>query len=291
MAVTIQEALSRASSFLKLHDVEQHQFAAELLLRHVLGITREKLFTMLTDPLPERAESAYQIVVERRASGEPVQYIIGQQEFYGLLFRVTPAVLIPRPETEILVEEVSKRIPRIWQEGSLLTATDIGTGSGAIAVSLAVHHPQLQVVAVDISPDALCVAEENAGLHNVGSRVKFVKGDLLQPLLAEGKKADIIVSNPPYIPSADIKELDIQVRGHEPGTALDGGADGLDYYRSLAEGMPLVLRSPGLAAVEVGIGQADRVKEMFMATDLFNAVEVINDLAGIGRVVIGKSSN
>ncbi|MBO8172029.1 MAG: peptide chain release factor N(5)-glutamine methyltransferase [Bacillaceae bacterium] len=288
--VTVKEALAGASSFLRQHQIPNSLFVAEVLMRHVLGLSRSRFYTVLADELePEKLDRFWE-AVKRRAAGEPVQYITGKQEFYGLDFGVNPSVLIPRPETEILVEEISRRILQLWPEKEPLTLIDVGTGSGAISVALAVHHPELKITATDLSSDALHTAKQNARRHGVEQRIRFIQGNLLDPLLENGEQADIIVSNPPYIPSGEIATLDVQVREREPRMALDGGEDGLQCYRRITGDLPSVLKKPGLIGFEVGMGQAEAVAALLHDQCPGSQVDIIPDLAGIDRVVIATTN-
>lgn len=293
---TIREAFVEASSFLKRHGVEEASLNGELLLQHLLGWSRTKLLLNWQDAFPADLELQWQKLLGRRAAGEPVQYIIGEEGFYGLTFKVTPAVLIPRPETEILVQEILTRGKRLWPaagvggiqgEGPLLA--DIGTGSGAIPVTVAVKCPGWRVAAVDISPAALEIARQNAAGNGVQDRVRFYEGDLLQPLLEKGIAPDILVSNPPYIPSEDLLDLQREVRDFEPHLALDGGQDGLNFYRRLTTGLRQMAKAPRLVGFEVGMGQARDVAAMLKATGLYTAVDIIRDLAGIDRHVVAEA--
>lgn len=276
-AITVREALKRASSFME--PLEDGRFLAEIIVRYVLGWDRTRLFLGMEDRVSEQQWNEMEQMVRKRLQGIPVQYLIGEQEFYGLSFRVNPSVLIPRPETEILVEQVLQR----RDPSAFLTVADIGTGSGAIAVSLAVHS-QWKIYAVDIAQESLDTAQENSQIHSVEKQITFLKGDLLDPV---PQPVDILVSNPPYIPSKDVLELDVQVKDHEPMRALDGGEDGLDFYRRICQGLPQVLRQDGLVAFEVGMGQARDVEQLLLASGVIARTEVIEDLAGIERIVIG----
>jgi release factor glutamine methyltransferase len=284
---TVREALARASSFLREAGVADPPFEAELLLRHCLGWDRTRYLISLGEPMPADALACLIDLCQRRARREPIQYMIGTQEFYGRPFRVRPGVLIPRPETEILVEQVLRHAAVIWPSEQPLVVADIGTGSGAICVTLACERPHWQVSTVDLSPDATVIARENA--EQLGARVRFLQGDLTQPLVEEGLQVDILVSNPPYIPSAVVDTLDAEVRAYEPRLALDGGADGRDCYRRLCEALPAVLKRPGLVAFEVGIHQSRDVAGLMKESGVIDEVEIIPDLAGIERVVVGRA--
>ncbi|RAU91527.1 peptide chain release factor N(5)-glutamine methyltransferase [Paenibacillus sp. YN15] len=288
---TIREAYVEASSFLKRHGVDESAQNGQLLLEHLLGWSKTRLYLNWQDPFPEEKELDWQRLLSRRAGGEPVQYIIGSEGFYGLTLQVTPAVLIPRPETEILVQEIMNRGKRLWPEGSgrQPLAVDIGTGSGAIPVTLATHCPSWELGAVDISEAALEVARRNAEQNGVGGRIRFLQGDLLAPVYAEGLSPDIVISNPPYIKSSDLPDLQREVRDFEPHLALDGGDDGLDFYRRLAEQLALQPVKPRLVGFEVGMGQAAVVAAMLRELGLFGSVSIVRDLAGIERHVLAEA--
>ncbi|SEU13393.1 peptide chain release factor N(5)-glutamine methyltransferase [Paenibacillus sp. NFR01] len=300
---SIREAFAEASSFLAEHGCSEPQRSAQLLLEHALGLSGAAFYIALGEPFPPEAKAEWERLVNRRATGEPVQYIIGEQEFYGRPFEVTPDVLIPRPETELLVEAILRYAAELWPDGLAgaatdaagapqtegaaaprpLTAVDIGAGSGAICVTLAAETPAWRVCAGDISPGALAVAGRNARRH--GTAVDFRLGDLLEPFA--GMETDILVSNPPYIPGGDIAGLQREVRDHEPRTALDGGADGLAPYRRMLEQLPLLPAPPRLVGFELGLGQAEDVAGLLRAAGHWNEIVTVDDLAGIPRHVLG----
>lgn len=280
---SIREAYVEASSFLEQHSIMEAAHIAELLLCHVLGWNRATYLMRWNEPLPPELMVRYQEIIARKASGEPAQYIIGEQEFYGLPFEVTPDVLIPRPETELLVEAVVKEGRRLWPDGAPVCA-DIGTGSGAIAVTLAVQCPAWRIAASDISGAALAVAQRNAARHGAAARIAWHSGDLLVPLA--GQRLDILVSNPPYIPAADIAGLQTEVRDFEPRTALDGGTDGLDPYRRMLAQLPLLAAAPRVVGFELGQGQAREVAAWMEAAGHWDTVYIVSDLAGIERHVM-----
>lgn len=293
---TIREAYAEASSFLRRSGIMEPESNARLLLEHLLGESRSGLLLRWSEPFPEEKEAEWQKLLSRKAEGEPVQYMIGEQEFYGLPFQVTPAVLIPRPETELLVEEVIRLGRRLWNTGrgdagggALRvgpTIADVGTGSGAIAVSLAAHCPFWRIMASDISRAALDVARSNAARHGLAERITFLEGDLLGPWIERGEQLDLVVSNPPYIPEADEAGLQPEVRLHEPRTALYGGADGLEMYRRMTEQLSALPTMPSLVGFEVGQGQSSEVKRMLECAADWHEIAVISDLAGIERHVI-----
>jgi release factor glutamine methyltransferase len=256
---------------------DQARRDAELLLLHHLDITRAQLLANPTRELTETEESAYWQSIHRRATAEPIQYITNQQEFYGLNLHVTPAVLIPRPETEHLVEAVLERLPR----NQPLTIIDVGTGSGAIAIALATHLPQARITAIDISPEALAVARRNAEAHHVADRIHLLQSDLLSAITGH---VDAIVSNPPYIP--DHETLHPQVRNHEPPTALFAGPQGLNIYRRLIPQAHAALKPNGLLALEIGHGQSEAVAALL--ADWHN-VTFVKDLQQIPRVALAHN--
>jgi len=274
---TVREALAEAARRLAGADVADADREALWLLAHVLETTAGGLRLRAPEQLSPGAAAVYDTLVARRAAREPLQYILGTEEFMGMTFRVSPAVLIPRFDTEVLVRESAARL-----HGSVHVA-DIGTGSGAIAVGLARLLPQARVVAVDISPEALDVARINAAANRVGDRVEFRLGDLLEPLSRE--RFDALVSNPPYIGEAEWAELMPEVQRYEPRGALTPGSDALLYYRRLAAGAPALLRPGGFLAVEVGYDQAAAVSDLFAQAGLL--VSTFADTAGIDRVIMG----
>lgn len=286
---TIGEACRRASSFLQTCGVPEPRANAERLLTHVLGLEPAALLRDWNEPLPADRMEEWAVLVRRRAAGEPVQYIIGEQWFCGLPFTVTPAVLIPRPETELLVEAVMAAASMHDDVPSTPTVVDIGTGSGAIAVSLAVLRPSWHICAADLSAEALAVAQANAERHGVSDRILFYQGDLLAPLIAEAVHVDVLVSNPPYIPSADLDGLQREVRDYEPHLALDGGADGLEPYRRIISQLRALPATPRIVAFEVGLGQARAVADMLARTGYWPDIRIIRDYADIERHVVAVS--
>lgn len=276
--LTVREALANAGQRLAGAGVEGAAQEALWLMAHVLGTTAGAVRMRSGEPLGHADADAFAALVARRAEREPLQYIIGTEEFMGMNFRVNPAVLIPRFDTETLVRAAAAQL-----SGPVRVA-DIGTGSGAIAVGVAWLLPEARVVAVDISPEALAVARGNAEANAVANRIQFRTGDLLEPLT--GETFDAILSNPPYIPEAEWQVLMPEVREYEPKGALTPGADDLLFYRRLAEGGPHLLKPGGLLAVEVGYNQAAAVAELFAGAGL--QVTTHADTAGINRVVMGK---
>ena len=252
---------------------------AELLLLHTLGLKRTALFTNAERELGAEEQAAYDLAISRRANGEPIQYITGQQDFYGLTLTVSPAVLIPRPETELLVEAVLAQLPADRE----VSIVDVGTGSGAIAIALANLLPLARVLAVDLSQAALAIAQKNAAAHGVLDCVQFVASDLLESVQEE--PFDAVLSNPPYVPEADRELLERQVREFEPGMALFAGPDGLDAYKRLVPQAWTALKPGGLLAMEIGFGQRDALAVLLHG---WEKIEFLDDLQGIPRVVLAR---
>ncbi len=254
---------------------------AETLLLHLIGKNRAWLIAHATDEFGGCTAIRYVSLLERRFAGEPIQYITGVAEFFGLPFRVTRDVLIPRPETEHLVEKAIGLAAAF----SAPHIVDVGAGSGAIAIALARSLPRAEISSIDVSPAALEVARENARLNGVADRVRFVEGDLLEPV--HGESFDMVVSNPPYVPDSDRPTLAVEVREYEPSRALFAGRDGLDVYRRLIPDAAEVLRPGGVIALEIGFGQASAVAKL-MKTAGLDRIESTPDLQGIPRVMSGQ---
>lgn len=265
--------------------IAQPRLEAEMLAGHVLGCSRHELYLTRGLTIDSHQMEIFSNMVEKRCMGEPIQYIIGNREFMGLSFKVDRGVLVPRCDTETLVEVALERLPR---DREILVA-DIGTGSGAIAVSLAYYMPNVTVFAVDIDEKALSVARENSKRHGVDDRVKLVKGDMFG-FLGDGSKGifDAIISNPPYIPTGNIGDLSIQVKDYEPRLALDGGADGLSFYRKIAKEGYIFVRSGGFVALEVGYNQAPLVSNILQKIGHYTDISCVQDLSGIHRVVVAQ---
>ncbi len=278
---TIMEILNWTKQHFAAKGVENPRLDAEVLLCAVLKCQRIKLYTEFDKPLSEDERQLMRSFVERRAKHEPLAYIIGERAFMRNSFKVTPATLVPRPETELLVESLVQASTLLKADGAV-KILDIGTGSGAILVSLLDYLPAAVGVGVDISNAALAVAKENAANIGVDKRAAFRHSDVFSNVPLE-KKFDIIVSNPPYIPAADIATLDKDVQ-QEPHSALDGGVDGLDFYRRIAREAAAHLAEDGLLAFEIGINQSEAVQKLCL-TSGFKRVAVRNDYADIPRMV------
>lgn len=256
---------------------------AEVLLAHVLGTTRVGLYTAFDQPLSEGELTRMRELIKRRTGGEPVAYLVGEQEFWSLALHVEPAVLIPRRDTETLVE-VALREAR---HRTIHRLADVCTGSGAVALALATEVPTAEIWASDVSPDALAVARKNVERHKLEARVQLVQGDLCAPLAA-GAPFDLIVSNPPYVRDAEIATLSTEVQ-REPRLALAGGADGLDLVRRLAPAARELLAPGGFLALEHGFDQASDVRELLAAAG-FGEITTTRDLAGHERITAGRKS-
>jgi len=280
------EALKWASSFLKQAGRDEN--AGELLLLHHMKKSRASLLADLRMDIDKQVWEIFQQDVQKHAQGMPVQYMIGCEQFYGRPFKVNEHVLIPRPETEELVQGVLLRSERLFSEREQIDVVDIGTGSGAIAVTLALENKKMRVSATDISEKALAVAKENS--EKLCANVHFYQGDLLNPIINAKQKADVVVSNPPYIPDEEIMELSTVVKDWEPTLALSGGADGLLYYRKIVEQLPDVIRYPGLIAFEIGHGQGKDVKSMLENRFPKAEVQIEYDMNGKERKVFAVLS-
>ncbi|MEM5768016.1 MAG: peptide chain release factor N(5)-glutamine methyltransferase [Bacillota bacterium] len=278
---TVGGVLQWTQRYLADKGIDNPRLDAEVLLAHVIKTDRLHLYVDFHKPLQAAELELYRELIKQRARRIPVAYITGNKEFMGLSFLVTPAVLIPRPDTEILVETVM-RYAKTQNEPLII---DVGTGSGAIIVSLLKLLPAAWGIALDISAQALAVAAENACRQEVLVRLEFMEGDLLQPV--QGRQVDFIAANPPYIPAGDLAGLEPEVR-KEPLLALSPGTDGLHCYRRLVRESLPVLRPQGRLICEVGIGQAGPVAQLMRETQGYGDIEIIRDYGGIERVVAGR---
>jgi release factor glutamine methyltransferase len=289
----VRAALREGIARLRGANVPSDALAAELLLMHVVGRDRTWLYSYPETLLEPAASEKYFALIARRAAGEPTQYLTGKQEFWGLEFEVNPAVLIPRPETEHVIEVALERLGRrgTGTPDTSLRIVDVGTGSGCIAVALARELPRVQTFATDISEAALQVAGRNAARHGVSDRVHFINCDLLSGLegVAGGEtQFDLIVSNPPYVARDDAGQLQREVREHEPEAALFGGPTGVEIYSRLIEEAGSLLRSGGILVLELGYDSAAHVETLLRPKLGWTDVRVTNDLAGIPRVIAAE---
>jgi len=282
--MTIQEALAWGQQQLAATHLDKSNLDARTLLQHTLGKNHAWILSHLGDKLDAVALAKYEEKIARRAASEPIQYITGEQEFYGIPLRVTPAVLIPRPETEHLVEEALLILEALPAGVRLL---DVGTGSGAIVIPIALSSPSTRITAVDISTAALEVAQSNLAAHNLTHRVRLLESDLLSAL--HDTQFDLIVSNPPYVAERDRKTLSDEVLSYEPDQALFAGAEGLDIYRRLVPAAANALASGGWLLLEIGFGQSDAIRNLFEQAELVN-IRFENDLQSIARVGIAQKA-
>lgn len=258
------------------------------LLEHVLGASPLALRVHADRRLSPAAQAQLAALVQRRVAREPLQYLLGTQEFCGRSFEVTPAVLIPRPETEGLIRAVQARLP----DNHRGTLVDVGTGSGCLAVTLALAYPASRIIATDLSAAALAVARRNATRHGVADRITWYEGDLLTPL-AQGElrqTVSVVVANPPYIPDAELDRLQPEVARYEPRLALAGGADGLTIYRRLIPEAAAYLVIGGILAMEVGMGQAQAVRRIVSEAGPYGGANILPDDAGIERLVVAHKT-
>ncbi|HKW89902.1 MAG TPA: peptide chain release factor N(5)-glutamine methyltransferase [Candidatus Acidoferrales bacterium] len=282
--INVRGALREGMARLREANVPSHALAAELLLMHALGRDRTWMYANPEAAVDAAAAEKFFTSIARRAAGTPTQYLTGRQEFWGLEFEVTPAVLIPRPETEHVVEVA---LERLGAEGAnaRLNIADVGTGSGCIAVALAKELPQAEIFATDVSAEALEVARRNAERHAVEERVRLVECNLLVGAGETAGQLDLIVSNPPYVARDEAAQLPREVREHEPHAALFAGPSGAEIYEALTAQAAKRLRRGGLLVVEIGYGALERVRPLFNDPQVWTNIRVTNDLAGIPRVI------
>jgi release factor glutamine methyltransferase len=282
--VTVLDIIQRSTGFLQEKGVESPRLQIELMLAHVLALPRLKLYLNFERVLTTEELNRVREMVKRRGVREPLQHILGSTSFCGLEMKCSSAALIPRPETELLAE-------RAWQFVGAYTAPhsnvfDVGTGTGCIAIAIAANAPTARIRAVDISPSALALARDNAARHNVATQIEFVEGDAFSAL-GVGEQFDLIVSNPPYLASEEIKSLEPEVREFDPMLALDGGLDGLEFHRRIARGAPAFLRKGGKLMLEFADGQAEDVKKVFI-TENWVVDEIVADYSSRPRILIAR---
>jgi release factor glutamine methyltransferase len=278
--LTVLESIKLSTEFLEKKGIESPRLNAEILLSEILNCKRLDLYLKFDQPLKELEISKYREWIKRRGLYEPIQYIIGKIEFFGLQFRVNSSVLIPRPETEILVEEVIK----YSKSKNGLKILDIGTGSGIIAIAIAKQLEDSQITAIDISQEAINLAIENAVTNEVISKLNFLMSDIKD--FENNEKFDVVVSNPPYISKEDFPSLQNEIKDYEPRIALTDSNDGLDFYKIISKRSKSLLKKDGRIYFEVGKGQADNVKRILIEND-FICIRSINDYQQIERVVTG----
>jgi release factor glutamine methyltransferase len=281
---TIGRLLTWTTDYLKQHGAESPRLDAEVLLAYARGCPRIQLYANFDEVAADELRTRFRELVKQRAEGMPVAYLVGKREFFSLDFKVTPDVLIPRPETEHVVLTL---LDLLKEQGGAAEITDMCTGSGCIAVSVAKHAPKVRVTAVDISSAALAIAAQNAVSHGVDDRVEFVESDLFAKVLA-GKKFDFIAANPPYITSAEYAQLPRTVKDFEPRFALEAGEQGLDVVKRLIPQAAERLKPQGALLMEISPMIRQPVCDLVDSTGLFEACQIIKDLAGLARVVVAK---
>ena len=280
-AASLAELAHWGANILRGADIQSSRLDAQILLAHVMGRDMPGLITHFNETAPRDIADKFAKLIHRRAQREPVAYITGTKEFYSLTFRVDGAVLIPRPETELVVDEALA----CGVADSSLAALDVGAGSGAIAVAVAVLRPKWRIDAVDVSAEALTVAKDNAALNGVSDRIEFIVSDLFSAVAS--RMYDLILSNPPYIPEGS-EQVFPDVRLYEPHSALFAGADGLDVIRRLVRQSPSRLKSGGRLIFEMDGSQAQSVKRIIEETGSLKLVKVVKDYAGLDRVAVAE---
>lgn len=282
--LNITTVLNRTAKFLSDHGVQSSKYEAELLMSHALQMNRMDLYLNFDKPLKESELQTLRPLLKRRANREPMAWILGEWGFHKYDFIVTPGVLCPRPDTETLVEAALQLIPEETTNDKPWIVADIGCGSGCIGLTIALERPHVKVFSVDIADEAIACTKANVEKHDLQDRVAVLKGRFFDPIPTD-RSIDVVVSNPPYIPSNDILDLEPEVSIHEPRIALDGGANGLDVYNVL---IPMAQKRARVGlAVEVGIHQAQSVEAIMMQANL-HSTTIHKDLTGVERVVMGK---
>jgi release factor glutamine methyltransferase len=281
--LTVLEAITKSTEYLEKKGIESPRINAELLLSHVLNCKRLNLYLSFDRPLTESEIKEYRELLKRRSGFEPLQYITGNIEFYGLQFKVDPRALIPRPETEILIDTILKCVSR----ESKLCLLDIGTGSGNIAISLAKNLNAAKIVGTDISSKALELAKENSEKNGVKNMVEFYQMDILDTMKFDDNQFDIIVSNPPYISKSEFPDLAPELNRYEPKFALTDDADGLTFYKVISDKSRQLLKKDGKLFFELGLGQSNNVKRI-MEEIGYSQIKIVKDLSNIDRVIHGE---
>lgn len=289
--ITIEEALQRASFCLQQAAVDQPRVEAELILGHLMKLDRLQLILRREKEILPAVEKLLQDALKRRSAGEPLAYITGEKYFYGYRFILNRDVLIPRPETELIIDSVLS-----WaetrSEGSdhKISGLDLGTGSGILAITLALKLPGSTFWALDLSAEALGIAQKNAALHCVDARITWQQSNFCEALdsLQQRPRFNLVVSNPPYISDKEFESLPRNVKSYEPAIALSGGEDGLDSYRSILKGLPPYLQAPGLVLFEIGATQQEAVEALCLQSGLFSKIVWLYDLSGHPRVMKGS---
>ena len=287
---TVQKLLNWINDYFVEKGVDAPRLSGELLLSHVLGLSRIELYTNFDHVVEKARLSTLHELVKRCSDQEPVAYLVGRCEFYSLSIKVTPDCLIPRPETELLVERAIELLRSYPASTSPPLICDLCTGSGCIAVAIAKNFPTAEVIATDISDGALAVAAENVETHGVGDRVRLLCGDLFAPIIEglDQSRFDLIACNPPYVSSSEMEALDKNVKDYEPHSALHAGDDGLDVYRRIAEQIDDFLKPTGVLMLEIGYAQGPAVKDLLEKTNTFAEIKIEKDTSNNDRVVTAK---
>ena len=283
--LTVLECINKSADYLAKKGIESSRTNAELLLAHLLQCKRLDLYLKFDQPLNDKEIENYREYLKRRGLFEPVQYIIGSVEFYGLKIRVSPSVLIPRPETELLVETIINSVDKEQE----LNVLDIGSGSGNIAIALSVNLPCALITGIDISEDAIKIANENADFHNAAGHCKFYKKDILEDKSYNDIVYDIIVSNPPYVSENEYEKVQPEIKNYEPAVAVTDHSDGFLFYRRIAEISDKLLKHQGKIFLEIGFGQFEKVKEILLNKG-FENISVVKDYQNIERIIYGVKS-
>lgn len=288
----IKDLLPVSIDFLKEKNIESPRLCAEILLAHQLNTDRLKLYLEYDQPVGEKDLSQYRSMIKRLIDGEPVQYITGIQEFWSMDFIVNSSVLIPRPETEILVEQALRIYNEEYAEKNpVISILDIGTGSGAIATAIASELEKAKISAVDISAKAMNTAKLNAAKHGMENRISFYEGDLFAPFKSDHQTFDIILSNPPYVAKKDYESLPRKIKDFEPGLALESGEDGLSHIREILEKTPEFLNPGGWIMLEMDPGQTDSAIQIITENNEYATGQVIKDYSNKDRVVIARKKS
>ena len=282
---TVRSAVANATRRLRARHCQSPRLDAEILLAEALRVTREKLYAEPERELTAAEQATYKSMVDRRAHREPVAYIVGRKQFRGIELRLDETTLIPRPETETLVEVALEKLAACGKRRPLLL--DLGTGSGAIALAVAAEHPTVEVVASEVHPAPLETARLNAARLGLAGRVKFVVSDLFAGLPA-GVRFDVIVSNPPYVSNDALRRVAVEIRGFEPHVALKGGKDGLDFYRRIVPEATTYLEPGGHIAVEIPDTKFVEVMQLFIAAGRYDGIDLRHDLGGLPRVIVAR---
>jgi release factor glutamine methyltransferase len=281
--ITVLESINLSAQYLNLKGIESPRTNAELLLANILGCKRLDLYLSFDKPLGKEEKDKYREFIRRRGNFEPLQYITGKVDFYGLEINVNSAVLIPRPETELLVENILNHSPKEKE----VTLLDIGCGSGNIGIALALNLASSKIICTDISEHALKVAKENSEKHRVSNKINFVKHDILKEDLSNFPDFDIIVSNPPYVSKASFSSLQKEIRNYEPRSAVTDDGDGYTFFREISSKSFTKLKEGGKLFFEVSQGQSNEVNEI-MKRNHFSNITVIPDYQNIDRVIFGE---